>query len=107
MRIIPRKSPRLRISSAAFSALIALWLPLISSAKTGEAFALRGYYITLMRMPVMGLGEWKQAVDCFAEDDANVLILWTAGGFRSRNFPITWQYNTDHANVRHDFVREL
>ena len=32
-------------------------------------FAQRGYYITLMRMPVMGLAEWKQAVDCFAEDD--------------------------------------
>jgi hypothetical protein len=70
-------------------------------------FALRGYYITLMRMPVMGLAEWKQAVDCFAQDGANTLILWTAGGFRSRKFPITWQYNADHENVRHDFVREL
>ena len=55
----------------------------------------------------MGLAEWKQAVDCFAEDDANVLILWTAGGFRSNKFPITWQYNAEHANIRHDFVREL
>lgn len=55
----------------------------------------------------MGLTEWKQAVDCFAEDDANVLILWTAGGFRSHKFPITWQYNAEHANIRHDFVREL
>jgi hypothetical protein len=70
-------------------------------------FELRGYYITLMRMPVMGLAEWKQAVDCFAEDDANVLILWTAGGFRSRKFPITWSHNAEHENVRHDFVREL
>jgi hypothetical protein len=60
-----------------------------------------------MRMPVMGLAEWKQAVDCFAEDDANVLILWTAGGFRSKKFPITWQYNSEHENIRHDFVREL
>jgi putative glycosyl hydrolase-like family 6 (GHL6) protein len=58
-------------------------------------------------MPVMGLVEWKQAVDCFAEDDANTLILWTAGGFRSQKFPITWQYNAEHANIRHDFVREL
>ncbi len=86
-------------------------LALISAAlavhANGEPFALRGYYITLMRMPVMGLAEWKQAVDCFAEDDANVLILWTAGGFRSSKFPITWQYNTEHANIRHDFVREL
>src|SRR4051812_41772985 len=60
-----------------------------------------------MRMPVMGLAEWKQAVDCFAEDDVNTLILWAAGGFRSRRFPITWQYNAEHANVQHDFVREL
>jgi hypothetical protein len=60
-----------------------------------------------MRMPVMGLAEWKQAVDCFAEDDANTLILWTAGGFRSKKFPITWQYNAEHANIRRDFVREL
>jgi hypothetical protein len=70
-------------------------------------FALRGYYITLMRMPVMGLAEWKAAVDCFAEDDTNVLILWTAGGFRSHKFPITWHYNAEHENVRHDFVRDL
>jgi hypothetical protein len=74
---------------------------------TGAPFAMRGYYLTLMRMPVMGLAEWKQAVDCFAEDDVNVLILWTAGGFRSQKFPITWQYNAEHANIRHDFVRDL
>src|SRR5205809_615267 len=70
-------------------------------------FALRGYYITLMRMPIMGLTEWKRAVDCFAEDDANVLILWTAGGFRSHKFPITWQYNAEHENIQDDFVRDL
>jgi len=35
------------------------------------------------------------------------LILWTAGGFRSHKFPITWQYNAEHENVRHDFVRDL
>lgn len=83
-------------------------IPLVFAAHAGGApFALRGYYITLMRMPVMGLAEWKQAVDCFAEDDANTLILWTAGGFRSQKFPVTWQYNAEHANIRHDFVREL
>ena len=83
-------------------------IPLAFAAHAnGDPFAIRGYYITLMRMPVMGLAEWKQAVDCFAEDDANTLILWTAGGFRSRKFPITWQYNAEHANIRHDFVREL
>ena len=70
-------------------------------------FALRGYYLTFMRMPVMGLAEWKQAVDCFAEDDVNTLVLWMPGGFRSRKFPTTWKYNEEHANVRQDFVREL
>jgi hypothetical protein len=78
-----------------------------SNRSVAEPFALRGYYITFMRMPVMGLSEWMQAVDCFAEDDVNTLILWTAGGFRSRKFPITWQYNAEHANVQHDFLREL
>ncbi len=70
-------------------------------------FKLRGYYVTFMRMPMMGLPEWKEAIDCFAEDDINVLILWTAGGFRSKKFPITWQYNQEHANVTHDFARYL
>jgi hypothetical protein len=70
-------------------------------------FAIRGYYLTLMRMPVMGLPEWKAAVDCFKRDGMNTLVLWMAGGFRSRKFPITWRYNGDHANVRQDFVREL
>src|ERR1041384_3063153 len=73
----------------------------------GEPFQLRGYYLTFMRMPVMGLKEWKEAVDCFKEDDVNVLILWTAGGFRSKKFPITWQYNIEHHNVTNDFMREL
>jgi hypothetical protein len=76
-------------------------------AETAQPFPIRGYYITLMRMPVMGLNEWKQAIDCLAEDDINTLILWTAGGFRSKKFPITWAYNADHANVERDFVRDL
>jgi hypothetical protein len=72
-----------------------------------EPFNLRGYYITFMRMPVMGMPEWKQAIDSFAKDGANTLVLWMPGGFRSRKFPITWQYNEDHANVREDFARDL
>ena len=80
-----------------------LLLPVVAS----EPFALRGYYLTFMRMPVMGLPEWQEAMDCFAEDGINVVVLWTAGGFRSRKFPVTWQYNEEHANVRKDFVREL
>ncbi len=95
-----------RRNTCAF-ALLCIALVSRSPAALSEPFALRGYYITLMRMPVMGLAEWKQAVDCFAEDNANALILWTAGGFRSKKFPITWQYNAEHENIRHDFVRDL
>jgi hypothetical protein len=100
----------IRRSSSTFTllALIAALIALsIATSASAAPFALRGYYITLMRMPVMGLVEWKQAVDRFAEDDVNTFILWTAGGFRSKKFPITWQYNADHANIEHDFVREL
>jgi hypothetical protein len=79
----------------------------IVGASAAEPFAVRGYYLTFMRMPVMGLAEWKEAVDCFAEDRVNLLVLWTAGGFRSKKFPITWQYNEEHQNVRTDFMREL
>ena len=82
-------------------------LSAVAAEPASPAFPIRGYYITLMRMPVMGLAEWKQAVDCLAEDDINTLILWTAGGFRSNKFPITWAYNSDHANIEQDFVREL
>ena len=70
-------------------------------------FVVRGYYLTFMRMPAMGLAEWKRAVDCFAADHVNTLVLWMPGGFRSRKFPLTWRYNEDHPNVRQDFVREL
>jgi hypothetical protein len=98
----------LRTTSISFLiGLFALSSALATLPAIAKPFALRGYYITLMRMPVMGLAEWKQAVDCFAEDDVNTLILWTAGSFRSKKFPITWQYNAEHANVRRDFVREL
>jgi hypothetical protein len=77
------------------------------SLGAGEPFEWRGYYLTFMRMPVMGLPEWKQSMDCFAEDGANVVVLWMGGGFRSKKFPITWNYNSDHANVREDFARDL
>ncbi len=87
-------------------AFLLIWFACVST-QGAEPFKLRGYYVTFMRMPVMALSEWKEAIDCFAEDDINVLILWTAGGFRSKKFPITWQYNEEHANIRHDFAREL
>src|SRR4051794_16557482 len=81
-RRVSEGSPRSRVGLVARilvrrSLILIASLSLISLAlaieASGAPFALRGYYITLMRMPVMGLVEWKQAVDCFAEDDANVL----------------------------------
>jgi len=60
-----------------------------------------------MRMPIFGLEAWKKAVDCFAADGINLLILWMAGGFRSKKFPITWKYNQEHENVRADFAGKV
>src|SRR5213594_4302146 len=62
-----------------------------------SAFAQRGYYMTFMRMPTFGLAQWREMIDCIHADDGNTLLLWTAGGFRSKKFPITWEYNRDHA----------
>lgn len=70
-------------------------------------FALRGYYVTFMRMPTFSLATWKEMIDCMERDGANTLLLWTAGAFPSRKFPVTWQYNADHENVRHHFVSDL
>ena len=67
----------------------------------------RGYYITFMRMPTYGLPQWKQIIDCLHADGCNLLLLWVAGAFRSKKFPITWKFNAEHANVRADFGREL
>src|SRR5262245_10401434 len=69
--------------------------------------AYRGYYFTFPRMPTYGLDAWKQIIDRIRADGGNVAILWMAGGFRSKQFPETWEYNRDHANVRKDFGREL
>ncbi len=90
--------------------LITVFLFKSEQAKAGtddQPFAIRGYYTTFMRSPTFGLPEWKQMIDCMKDDGANFLILWTAGAFRSKQFPITWKYNADHRNVQHDFVREL
>jgi hypothetical protein len=83
-----------------------VWL-VCATSRGAEPFKLRGYYVTFMRMPVVGLLEWKEAIDCFAEDEINILVLWTAGGFRSKKFPITWKYNEEHGNIKDDFVRQL
>jgi hypothetical protein len=53
------------------------------------------------------LEAWEETIDCIHEDGGNVVVLWMGGAFRSKKFPITWRYNEAHANVQHDFVREL
>jgi hypothetical protein len=75
------------------------------AGRSAEPF--RGYYVTFMRMPLAGLPEWKDALDCLQEDRSNVVILWLGGAFASKKYPITWSYNREHRNVQKDFVREL
>jgi hypothetical protein len=70
-------------------------------------FARRGYYITFMRMPTYDLADWRRVIDGIHDDGGNTLLLWVAGAFRSKKYPITWAYNRDHENVRKDFVRDL
>ena len=77
------------------------------STSTVGPFAQRGYYLTFPRMPTYDLADWKRIVDGVGDDGGNTLILWIAGGFRSRAYPITWKYNAEHENVRDDFVRAL
>jgi hypothetical protein len=78
-----------------------------ASARDASPFTQWGYYITFMRMPTYDLSDWKRIVDGINEDGGNTLLLWVAGAFRSKKFPITWAYNQEHENVRHDFVRDL
>jgi hypothetical protein len=89
------------------AALILLALPASFSSQNASPFAQRGYYITFMRMPTYDLTDWKRIVDDIHDDGGNMLLLWVAGAFRSQKFPVTWSYNKDHENVRHDFVRQL
>jgi hypothetical protein len=83
-------------------------LPLAADgAKPEGPLAQRGYYITFMRMPTYDLADWERIVDDIHDDGGNTLLLWVGGAFRSKKYPITWEYNQDHENVRHDFVRGL
>ena len=77
------------------------------SSRPKNTFKQRGYYFTFCRMPTVGLDEWKQILRLMKADGCNFLILWVGGAFRSKKFPITWQYNREHRNIQHDFVREL
>lgn len=73
----------------------------------GSPFQFRGYYMTFMRMPSFGLEEWRRIMDCVREDGGNTVILWMAGAFQSKKYPITWQYNRAHKNVEGNFAGEL
>ncbi|HRY49363.1 MAG TPA: hypothetical protein P5186_15040 [Candidatus Paceibacterota bacterium] len=67
----------------------------------------RGYYVLPCRTPTLDYRACRDMVDAMAEDRANTVILWIAGSFRSRKFPVTWHYNSQHANVRKDFMGRL
>lgn len=93
------------ICATLIGAVLAIAPP--DSTPTGDPFAQRGYYVTFSRMPTYDLDDWKRIVDGVRDDGGNTLVLWIAGGFRSRAYPITWKYNAEHENVRDDFVRTL
>ena len=95
------------LSVLATATLLTLAPPAEDEGRKDGPFAQRGYYITFMRMPTYDLADWRRIVDGIRDDGGNTLLLWVAGAFRSRKFPITWKYNEEHENVRKDFVREL
>jgi hypothetical protein len=92
--------------SAAWAAALALPTALRGAA-VQPSFQRRGYYLCFMRMPTFGLPVWREILDCAAEDGVNTVVLWMAGAFRSRRYPITWQWARDHENVKADFGRAL
>src|SRR6187455_1438612 len=92
---------------AVFPLLFAVFHSLSMPSRAAEPFRFRGYYITFMRMPTMGLGEWKQTIDCIQHDNGNLLLLWMGGAFRSKQFPVTWQYNREHKNIEREFAGQL
>src|SRR5262249_43291172 len=95
------------IAALAMVTLMTLPSPAEDERRGDGPFAQRGYYITFMRMPTYDLADWKSIIDGIHDDGGNTLLLWVAGAFRSRKFPITWEYNQEHENVRQDFVRDV
>ncbi len=95
------------IATSATGAL-ALAVPALGhGTESNPVFAQRGYYLCFMRMPTFGLTVWKEILDDASADGANTIILWIAGAFRSKQFPITWQWAAEHQNVQKDFTRNL
>jgi hypothetical protein len=74
---------------------------------TEPQFRERGYYITFMRAPLFTFETWKGIFDAVKHDGGNMVILWMGGAFPSRKFPITWKYNAEHENNRHNFAGKL
>lgn len=104
------------VSAAAFGA--AAINPVVSSALRTDAnedarssnnpyFRERGYYITFMRSPLFTFETWKDILDGLKQDGGNLVILWMGGAFPSRKFPITWSYNAEHENIKHNFAGRL
>lgn len=100
------RSARRRILPCVLSLLALFALP-PHVGRAEERFRYRGYYLLFTRAPTFRLEAWKETIDCLHEDGGNVVVLWMGGAFRSKKFPITWRYNETHANIQHDFVREL
>jgi len=73
----------------------------------GETFGQRGYYLLPCRTPTLGYRAYRDLIDGLAQDRVNTLILWLGGGFRSKKFPVTWQYNAENSNVREDFMGKI
>jgi hypothetical protein len=78
------------VMSPILVSLTLLALPASSDPVEASPFAQRGYYITFMRMPTYDLADWKKIVDGIHDDGGNTLLLWVAGTFRSKMFPITF-----------------
>jgi hypothetical protein len=102
------------LSRRQFLAALAAASPLGAAARTVSRgagspplFSERGYYLLPCRTPTLGYKAYRDLLNDLAADGFNRIILWLGGGFRSKKFPITWQYNAEHLNVRDDFVRRL
>jgi hypothetical protein len=76
-------------------------------AATSGPFTYRGYYFILSRNPTYGLDDYRRIADRMADDGANIWILWIGGGFPSRRYPETWDYNREHRNVRENFAGKV
>lgn len=92
--------------AAAVGALAAGAMPASAATSAGTPVP-RGYYLTFCRIPTVGLDTWKSIMDSFAADGVGHVVLWMGGAFASRKYPITWQYNKTHRNVRENFAGKL